>query len=125
MMTEIGWSKGSCQEGPDQFREVIRRGETFLRDYPDSEVSESVRLKLANAYATWWNVSRMKPDGYADPETYKPGALEAKQRAIELYQDHLKSQKLPSQEVLKRLKALQENPQGSETYDYFCEDYED
>lgn len=25
----------------------------------------------------------------------------------------------------RRSKALQENPKGSETFDYFCEDYED
>ena len=29
MMTELGWSQGGCQEGPDQFREVIKRSEVF------------------------------------------------------------------------------------------------
>jgi len=34
MMTELGWSKGACQEGPDQFRLVIEHGEAFLAKYP-------------------------------------------------------------------------------------------
>jgi hypothetical protein len=55
MMTLMGWSEGACQEGPDQFRKVIKHGERFLKQYPGSEVSNRVRLELANAYATWWN----------------------------------------------------------------------
>jgi hypothetical protein len=62
MMTRLGWSQGACKEGPDQFREVIRYGESFLQEYPESEVSDSVRLEMANAYATWWNVSRRAPN---------------------------------------------------------------
>ena len=125
MMTRLGWSQGACQEGPDQFREVINHSEPFLVDYPDTEVSNDVRLELANAYATWWNVSRMERKPPEQPEKYKVGANEAKQRAIELYQQYLKAQKEPDPEVEKRLKALQKNPEGSGKFDYFCEDYED
>lgn len=126
LMTRLGWSRGECREGPDQFRAVIKHGESFLKDYPESEVSDGVRMELANAYATWWNVSRDKPKPpYSSPEPYKAGAEEAKQRAIKLYQDYLKRQKTPAKDVQDRLKALQENPKGSNEYDYFCEGYED
>jgi hypothetical protein len=126
MMTQLGWSQGACEEGPDQFREVIKRGEKFLQNYPHSEVSDSIRLELAHAYATWWNLSRSDPNPpYSTPETYKVGAEAAKQRAIELYKECLSRQKIPEKDVRIRLKALQENPKGSNTYNYFCPEYED
>jgi hypothetical protein len=125
MMTLMGWSEGACQEGPDQFRKVIKHGERFLKQYPGSEVSNRVRLELANAYATWWNVSQMEPDEYSNPANYKAGAPQAKRRAIELYQQYIKAQRTPGVDVRKRLKALQKNPKGSNELDYFCEDYED
>jgi len=125
MMTLLGWSKGACQEGPDQFREVIKRGEAFLAKYPASEVSNRIRLEVANAYATWWNVANMEPDAYTDPTPYKAGAAKAKRRAIALYQQFLSAQKSPKPDVEKRLKSLQKNPKGSNEWDYFCEDYED
>jgi len=125
MMTQIGWSEGGCKEGPDQFREVIRHAEIFLGNYPQSEVSDSIRIELANAYATWWNLSRTEPDRSFDPEPYKVGADVAKEKAIELYQQYLNRQKAPPADVQNRLKALQQNPKGSGRYDYFCPDYED
>jgi hypothetical protein len=126
MMTRLGWSHGACQEGPDQFREVIKHGESFLRMYPESEVSNSVRLEMANAYATWWNASRRAPNPpYSSSEPYMAGAEEAKQRAIELYRDYLKMQKNPAETALQRLSALEKDPKGSNKFDYLCEDYED
>lgn len=125
MMTRLGWSQGGCQEGPDQFREVIKHSEAFLRDYPQSEVSDSVRLELAHAYATWWNLSRAanRPDSNRD--SYQAGADVAKQKAIGLYQQYLSGRKTPAADIQNRLKALQQNPNGSNQYDYFCEEYED
>lgn len=125
MMTQLGWSKGACQEGPDQFRMVIKRGEPFLAKYPASEVSDAVRLEVAHAYATWWNLANMEPGAYTDPSRYKAGAAQAKQRAIELYQQFLSAQKNPKPDIEKRLKNLQENPKGSNEWDYYCGDYED
>jgi hypothetical protein len=125
MMTKLGWSKGACQEGPDQFRLVIKHGEAFLAKYPASEVSNQIRLEVANAFATWWNVANSEPDAYTDPTRYRAGATKAKQRAIELYQQYLSAQKNPKPDVAKRLKKLRENPKGSNEWDYFCEDYED
>ena len=124
MMTAIGWSQGSCEEGPDQFRQVIKHAEAFLQNYPQSEVSEDIRLELANAYATWWNLSRTAPNPPDfNPEPYKPGADTAKKKAIELYREYLGRQK--DADVAKRLRALQNGPKGSNRYDYFCADYED
>jgi hypothetical protein len=125
MMTQIGWSAGGCSEGPDQFREVIKRGESFLARYPRSEVSDSIGLELANAYATWWNLSRTETDPSFTPEPYKTGADAAKEKAIELYRKYLDRKQVPPVEVQGRLKALQQNPKGSQKYDYFCADYED
>jgi hypothetical protein len=52
--------------------EVIKRGEKFLKDYLQSEVSENIRLELAHAYATWWNLSRDEPNPpYSTPETHR------------------------------------------------------
>ena len=126
MMTHLGWSQGECREGPDQFREVIKHSEKFLVEYPDSEVSDDIRLELANAYATWWNVSHedRNPPGFY-PEAYAVGAAAAKQRAVELYEAYLKAQKKAAPEVDKQLKSLRENPKGSGTLDYFCADYAD
>jgi hypothetical protein len=123
MMTQLGWSQGACAEGPDQFREVIKHSEKFLKLYPQSEVSDRIRLELANAYATWWNAANMEPNAYSNPENYKQGAERAKQHPIHLYLEYLKVKS--SAKVRKRLNALRENPKGSDTYDYFCEDYED
>ena len=126
MMTHLGWSQGECREGPDQFRDVIKHGEKFLVEYPNSEIPDNIRLELANAYATWWNVSqeeRQPPLVY--PETYKVGPGEAKQRAVELYQEYLKTQKNAVPEIEKRLQSLRENLKGSGTWAYFCADYED
>jgi hypothetical protein len=125
MMTRLGWSQGGCQEGPDQFRQVIKHGETFLRDYPQSEVSDSVRLEVAHAYATWWNLSRAVNPPDFNPDSYKAGADVAKQKAIDLYQQYLSRQKTPAADIQSRLKALQRNPKGSNQYDYFCAGYED
>jgi len=131
MMTKLGWSQGGCAEGPDQFREVIKHSEIFLKRYPRSEVSDRVRLELANAYATWWNVSRDEPDPAAEPpfsaEPYKVGAEAAKEEAIKLYEQFLGAHKSSSTstKVSERLQKLKHNPDGSKTYDYYCPEYED
>jgi hypothetical protein len=48
--------------GTGSISRVVKRSEKFLGDYPQSEVSDSVRLELAHAYATWWNLSRAEPN---------------------------------------------------------------
>lgn len=147
MMTHIGWSKGACREGPNQFLEVIKHGKRFLSEYPNSEVSAEVRLSMAKAYATWWNLSREDANSLRENNPvyakwfnhsregtnsdsssvniYERGSQEAKQAAIELYREYLNSRKEPDQQVQRRLNDLLENPNGSHTFDYFCGDYED
>jgi hypothetical protein len=126
MMTRLGWSQGSCEDGPDQFRQVINHGERFLRAYPESDVSNSVRLEVAHAYETWWNVSRQVEKSPGSKSTrYKAGAETAKQRAVQLYKEYLTSEHTPEPDVQSRLTALQVNPKGTNHYDYFCPDYED
>jgi hypothetical protein len=135
MMTWLGWSQGSCQEGPDQFREVIAHGKSFLQVYPHTEVSDDIRLAMANAYETWWNLSLQTTpfDGTAAKEgwtnNYVVGAKEARVAAIGLYRSYLAAQKPRQpgqiQDVQRRLKELRDNPKGSKTFDYFCADYAD
>jgi hypothetical protein len=138
MMTQLGWSQGACAEGPDQFREVIKHGTEFLFAYPASEVSDEVRLEMAGAYATWWNLSRdenasawsnLSPDGTASGPSptgrYKEGAKEAKEAAITLYRTYLSAHQDDTRKLQIQLRELQENPKGSNTFEYFCADYED
>jgi len=120
MMTKLGWSLGNCHEGADyQFREVIRRGEEFLKTYPESETSNSIRFEVASAYATWWTLSASPT-----PERYKQGGETARERAIELYQQYIEHQKAPNRYVENDVKALQAR-RPFRQIDYHCEDYED
>lgn len=125
MMTWMGWSQGACQEGPDQFREVIRHGEEFLNKLPNSEISADVRLEVAKAYTTWWDLSRSRPDQSIDPRKYEPGAEQARKKAILLYLFYLAGQKQDSPKIQETVKALEGKGDQQPSYDYFCEDYED
>jgi hypothetical protein len=62
---------------------------------------------------------------FGSPETYKTGAEEAKQRAIDLYRDYLRRQRNPAENARQRLTALERDLKGSNKFDYLCEDYED
>jgi hypothetical protein len=126
MMTKLGWSAGNCKEGPDyQFREVIRRGKEFLNAYPKSETSNSIRLEVANAYATWWtlSISQPRPPDFS-PDAYKPGGEQARDNAIEIYQEYEKRRDTPNKYVENHLHALRDRIPLRQI-DYFCEDYED
>lgn len=125
MMTQLGWSQGACVEGPDQFREVIKHGNEFLLAYPASEVSDEVRLEMANAYATWWNLSQDETASGSPKGRYKDGAKEAKEAAIGLYRIYLSAHQDDTRKLQSQLRELKENPKGSNTFEYFCADYED
>lgn len=116
---------GRCVLLSDCFR-VIEHGKTSLLAYPNVEESDRVRLDVADAYATWWNLSQT--GGKTDEtgrEKYPQGALEAKRSAIALYAMYLRSQKAPDAKVAEQVRLLKGNAQGSGTYAYFCPDYED
>jgi hypothetical protein len=126
MMTQIGWSEGACQEGPDQFREVIKHGEAFLSKFPNSEVSDDVRVAVADAYTTWWVLSLKDADSTVDHSKYEVGAEDARKKAISLFRAYLKPQSAPQAEVLKTIKALEQKQWNLKvTLHYFCGDYED
>lgn len=77
-----------CQ-GPNCFREVIRQGEEFLRQYPQTELRKEQVFHLALAYETWWSLSKAKPD---DPTAEgarvdKASAENARKRALALYEE--------------------------------------
>jgi hypothetical protein len=130
MMTQLGWDAGGCHEGPDQFYTVIERGRAFLQKYPHSEISNGIRLAMATSYATWWNLSKNPPTGVTTGPThdYQVGAGNARLQSIHLYKDYLTSaegDRTQSKIAQASIKLLQTDPQGSNTYDFFCADYED
>ncbi|MFW6201861.1 MAG: hypothetical protein ACOC8B_04740, partial [Gemmatimonadota bacterium] len=82
-----GWDTGfACGEGSDAFRRVIERGRTFLDERPDSPLRGYVAYTVAAAYETWWSLSRAPDDAiYVVADDYRPGADEARRRAIAFY----------------------------------------
>lgn len=86
LLERTGWdTSGSCEAGSDQFREVIAHGEAFLADHPSGPLRLEVTLAIAQAYETWWSLSRAGPNNdYVQPENYREGAEAARQKAIGL-----------------------------------------
>ena len=132
MMTQLGWSLASCREGPDQFYTVIKRGQAFLQRFPNSEVSNDVRLAVADSYATWWNLSRNPPKTVELGPThdYRKGADNAKLTAIQLYRGYLTAsrgeQTQPGDaKARERITRLQQDPKGTQSWEHYCPDYED
>jgi hypothetical protein len=92
-LTESGWdTSGYCAEGSDLFREVISQAEQFLKDHPQTPHRVEVLLALAEAYETWWSLSRASPEKeiYADPSQYQDGAETARDQAIAYYEQVLR-----------------------------------
>ena len=86
LLLERGWdTSGTCDKGGDQTREVIRQGETFLAERPQSPCRDAVTLLVGQAYASRWSMSA-PPSGamgdYIDPKDFKEGAEEARSKAI-------------------------------------------
>ncbi len=90
MLLSRGWNTtvgcGSRGIG-DDFRHVIMEAEKFLADRPQSPFRRDVSLMLAQAYETWWSLSRASvQDSYANRFAYFDGAEEARKKAITLYE---------------------------------------
>jgi len=88
-----GWDiQSACAAGSDQFRAVIQQGLPFLEQHPYSPYQLDVQLTVAQAYETWWSLSRAQAPAedddseYVDPQKYQEGAEEARQKAIALYE---------------------------------------
>jgi hypothetical protein len=90
LLLERGWDTTStCDKGAEQFRGVIRQGETFLQERPASSQRAVVTLLVAEAYATWWSLSLESRQGmsdYVDPKQYVNGAEEAHTKSISYFE---------------------------------------
>lgn len=90
------WDTGfDCKGGSDSFRAIIREGEDFLTTHGQSRYRREVTYQVAQAYETWWSLSRAKAcgatssrncDEYVSPEEYVQGAEEARRKSIESYE---------------------------------------
>jgi len=93
--TETGFdTSGTCREhGSDGFVEVIRRGEAYLRDRPDSSIRADLHFMLARAYSDI--VAMAGGAGYfpSESEPYVHQAAEARRRALDHY--HLAFERAP------------------------------
>ena len=79
--------------GPNCFLTVIKQGENFLRDYPDTPFRTAQIYHLALANETWWSLSQAVPN---DPTARgahvdKHSGDRARKRAIELYEELLRT----------------------------------
>jgi hypothetical protein len=127
LLLDFGWdTSGMCAKGgSDQFREVIRQGETFLEKHPDNADRAYILHLVGQAYATWWSLSVQPGAGvadYVDPNLYRDGADAARLKAIDLFA-HVQ-QLSPgtalgeySREVLPALRARQLT---LDAYRFFC-----
>lgn len=126
LLLDAGWdTSGTCAKGADQFREVIRQGESFLQQHPNSSYRSFVVHLVGQAYATWWALSNQPLPGmedYVDPKLYQKGAAEARLKAIAYFEQAL--QLAPgtplaqyAQEILPALRDQQLTQDG---YRFFC-----
>jgi hypothetical protein len=89
LLLDSGWdTSGTCSQGEDQFRAVIKQGESFLEQQPAAPYRPFVLHLVGEAYAAWWTLSRpeMGLDMYADPKSYRDGADTAPMKAIRYFQ---------------------------------------
>jgi hypothetical protein len=126
LLLNQGWdTSGNCAKGSDQFREVIRQGESFLLQRTTSSHREDVILLVGQAYATWWSLSNETGSGgasdYVDPKRYHEGAEQARLKAIGYFEQV--AQLAPETKFAEYahliLPALR-NQQIQTTYKFFC-----
>jgi hypothetical protein len=92
LLLDSGWdTSGICEKGEDQTREVIRQGESFLRQRPSSPYRGVVALLVGEAYASWWSLGN-EPNGsdmsgYIDRKQFKEGADTARMNAIGYFEE--------------------------------------
>jgi hypothetical protein len=95
LLLEDDWDpSGDCTAGPDSFRVVIRQGEDFLAGHPQSRYRRETLYLVAQAYETWWSLSRAKAcqssedsdcDFDVNADSYRQGAEEARGKAVGYY----------------------------------------
>ena len=126
ILLELGWDTSkTCAKGHEQFREMIRHGESFLQQRPTSAHRAAILLLVGQAYATWWSLSNEPADSpmadYVDPKRYKEGAEQARLKAISYFEQVV--QLAPetkfaeyAHQILPSLRAKQ----IQDTYKFFC-----
>jgi hypothetical protein len=91
LLLDHGWDTSSCcAKNSDGFRNVIREAEQFLAARPNSARRLQVEFLAAQAYETWWSLSRppeVKGIEEITPEAYQQGADAAREKAIAYYDD--------------------------------------
>jgi hypothetical protein len=126
LLLDRGWdASATCEKGEDQTREVIRQGESFLRQRPSSPYRGVVTLLVAEAYASWWSLSN-EPAGsdmsaYVDPKQFREGAEAARMKAIAYFEEVLQvapGTKL-SEFALRVLPPLRDQ-EVLDSYRFFC-----
>ncbi len=92
LLLRMGCRSGACcPEGTDQFRVVIRTGEGFLARQSQDAHRLVVLSDLAEAYETWWSLSRAhENDSYVERSRYQEGADAAREKAIAYYEGVLR-----------------------------------
>ncbi len=125
LLLDHGWDTSpTCEKGAEQFREVIRQGETFLQQRPNSPQRGVVTLLVAGAYATWWSLSketRVDMSDYVDAKQYQNGAEDARIKAIGYFEQvvQLAPETKLGEYARQVLPALRER-KAFDTYRFYC-----
>ena len=126
LLLDSGWdTSGTCAKGADQFREVIRQGESFLQQRENSPYRDYVVHLLGQAYATWWSLAQpptSSSSDYVDPKQYQEGAEDARLKAIQYFEQNLQSSPAsPVGEYANQiLPVLREKKLLVDSYRFFC-----
>ena len=92
LLLNRGWDPSPfCAGGSDQFRVVIEQGEKFLAAHPESSRRFDVLFAVAQAYETWFSLSRASEHGeYVESSRYQEGAEAAREKAVADYEQMLR-----------------------------------
>ena len=133
-LQRLGWNtdpREGCPPNPDLFREVIVRGEEFLRDHPRSSYRMDVAYTVAVANESWWSIAQAPADDaivsappYPRRERNAREAGAARERAIEWYREvvRLAPASPEAASALRRLPRLELNLDTGQRrfYCFYC-----
>jgi hypothetical protein len=76
-------------DGPRCFLAVIKQGESFLQQYPNTTLRVQQTYQLALAHDTWWSLGNAMPGDLTaqDARVSKTSAERARQKAVALYEE--------------------------------------
>jgi hypothetical protein len=122
----LGWDTSrTCAKGSEQFREMIRQGESFLQQQPTSPERAEVSFLTGQAYATWWSLGNEPADSpmadYVDPKRYNEGAEQARLKAISYFEKVVQlAPETKFAEYAHQILPALRNQQIQNTYKFFC-----